>query len=181
MVFPSAHPDFPNMPKGAKVILQERGLWKAGLNLRCGKGGCDDSRTDCCAKRILDLQPDFRDQKSLVQETIEAAGHICVFLPKYHCEINFIEYFWGAVKHYLRENCDYTFATLKLNMPKALASIRVELIRKWEQRAWRFIDAYAEGLDARAAQLKVKAYSSRRYKSHRRIPETLAREMDVHA
>jgi len=108
----------------------------------------------------LDLQPDFQDQKSLVQETIEAAGHICVFLPKYYCKINFIEYFWGAIKHYLQENCDYTFATLKLNMPKALASICVELIRKWGQWAWRFIDAYAEGLDACAAQLKVKAYSS---------------------
>ena len=64
-------------------------------------------------------------------------------------------------------------------MPKALASVPVELIRKWEHRAWRFIDTYAEGLDARSAQLKVKAYSSRRYKSHRRIPETLAREMDA--
>ncbi len=45
-------------------------------------------------------------------------------------------------------------------MPKVLASIHVELIRKWEQWAWRFIDAYAEGLDAHTAQLKVKVYSS---------------------
>ena len=32
--------------------------------------------------------------KSLVQEVIEAAGHICIFLPKFHCELNFIEFFW---------------------------------------------------------------------------------------
>lgn len=64
-------------------------------------------------------------------------------------------------------------------MPKALRSVPVELIRKWEHRAWRFIDAYAEGLGAREAQSQVKAFSSRTYKSHRRIPEHVARAMDV--
>ena len=106
-------------------------------------------------------------------------GHICIFLPKFHCEINFIEYFWGSVKHWLREHCDYTFDTLRENMPKALNSVPVELIRKWEHRAWRFIEAYADGLGARDAQKRVKEFSSRSYKSHRRIPETLARAMDV--
>jgi hypothetical protein len=39
------------------------------------------------------LQPDFQQQKSLVQEVIEAAGHLCILLPKFHCELNFIEFF----------------------------------------------------------------------------------------
>ena len=56
---------------------------------------------------------DFGAQKSLLQEIIEAAGHLCIFLPKFHCKLNFIEFFWGVVKCYLCENCDYTFATLK--------------------------------------------------------------------
>ncbi|EJF60930.1 hypothetical protein DICSQDRAFT_62035, partial [Dichomitus squalens LYAD-421 SS1] len=107
------------------------------------------------------------------------AGRICIFLPKFHCENNFIEYFWGAVKHCLREHCDYTFDTLRENMPKALRSVSVELIRKWEHRAWRFIDAYTEGLGAREAQKKVEEFSSRRYKSHRRVPEQLAQAMDI--
>ncbi len=106
-------------------------------------------------------------------------GHICIFLPKFHCEINFIEYFWGAVKRWLREHCDYTFDTLRANMPKALKSISVELIRKWEHRAWRFIDAYSEGLGAKDAQAKVRAFSSCKYTSHRRIPERLARALDA--
>jgi hypothetical protein len=29
----------------------------------------------------------------LVQEVIEAAGHLCLFLPKFHCELNYIEFF----------------------------------------------------------------------------------------
>ncbi|CAK5275047.1 unnamed protein product [Mycena citricolor] len=56
----------------------------------------------------------------MVQEVVEDAGHLCLLLPKFHCELNFIEYFWGAVKKYLRNNCDYTFNTLKTNMPLRL-------------------------------------------------------------
>ncbi|KAJ3831252.1 hypothetical protein F5878DRAFT_549780 [Lentinula raphanica] len=84
----------------------------------------------------------------------------------------------SAVKKYLREHCDYTFNTLRENMPIALQSVSVELIRKWEHRAWRFIDAYTEGLDAQTASAKVKEFSSCRYTSHRRIPEDVAHEMD---
>lgn len=81
---------------------------------------------------FISLQPDFQEQKSLVQETIEAAGHLCIFLPKFHCELNFIEFFWGAVKKYLREHCNYTYDGLRANIPKALASVQLSTIRKWE-------------------------------------------------
>jgi hypothetical protein len=110
MIFPPDHPVFPNQAKGMKAVLEERGLWIEGILMQCQK--CEIKATRCCARRILDLQPDFAAQRSLVQEVIEAAGHLCIFLPKFHCELNFIEFFWGAVKKYLRDNCDYTFPTL---------------------------------------------------------------------
>ena len=78
----------------------------------------------------------------MVQEVIEDAGHLCIFLPKYHCELNFIEFFWGAVKRYLREHCDYSFNTLKVNMPLALSSVSVQTIRRWEHRMKRWMQAY---------------------------------------
>ena len=52
------------------------------------------------AVRILELQPDFVNQKSLIEETIESHGHKVIFYPKFHCELNFIELFWGAAKQY---------------------------------------------------------------------------------
>ena len=125
------------------------------------------------------MQPDFQEQRSLVQEVIEAAGHLCIFLPKFHCELNFIEYFWGAVKKYLRDHCDYTFPTLRENLPKALESVAVETIRKWEHRMWRWLDAYDGGMGAREAQLHVQKFSSRKYKSHRRVPEGLGAQLDI--
>lgn len=177
MVFGSDHPQFPNQPKGMKQVLVERGLWKQGLIMSC-KDKCTGESEDCCAERILSSQPDFEEQKSLVQEVIEDAGHLCIFLPKFHCELNFIEFFWGAVKRYLREHCDYTFDTLKQNMPLALRSIPVQTIRRWEHRMIRWMDAYRGGLGAKEAQFRVREFSSRRYKSHRRVPEAVARAME---
>ena len=46
--------------------------------------------SDCCAKRtFFKLQPDFQEQKSPVHEVIKTAGNLCIFLPKFHCELKF--------------------------------------------------------------------------------------------
>jgi hypothetical protein len=80
-------------------------------------------------------------------------------------------FFGGAVKRYLHENCDYTFEMLKTNLPKAMASVHLSTIQLWEHWMHRWIDAYQSGLEMKKAQLQVKEFSSRRYKSHRRVPE----------
>jgi hypothetical protein len=177
MNFPANHAEYPNEPKGIKAVLTERGLYQQYLRGKC-QNKCKVDATDCCNKHILELQPDFRNQKSLIQEVIEAAGHLCLFLPKFHRELNFIEYFWGMVKKYLRDNCDYTFDTLKENMPKALASVPLHTIRRWEHRMYRWMEAYRSGLGTKDAQLQVWMFSSTKYKSHRHIPDTVASTFD---
>jgi hypothetical protein len=142
--------------------------------MECKEPKCLPDAKTCCASRILSLQPDFQAQKSLIQEVIKAAGHLCIFLPKFHCELNFIEFFWGAVKSYLCNNCDYTFSTLKENLPKALASVELKTIRLWEHPMIRWMEAYRSGMDAKSAQIQVKEFSSCVYTSHRHVPETLA-------
>ncbi|KAL1743994.1 hypothetical protein HDZ31DRAFT_39713 [Schizophyllum fasciatum] len=83
-----------------------------------------------------------------------------------------------GIKKYLRENCDYTFDTLKANLPTAMASVSLNTIRRWEHRMVRWIDAYRGGLGAKDAQKKVKEFSSKKYKSHRRPSERVARLLD---
>ena len=83
-------------------ILQEHGLWpEAGLPAECPGFKClpDRTQNNCCCCSILFNQPDFVSQKSQLQELIESHGHLCDFYPKYHCELNFIEQYWGAAKH----------------------------------------------------------------------------------
>ncbi|KAF8523101.1 hypothetical protein BU17DRAFT_75038 [Hysterangium stoloniferum] len=77
------------------------------------------------------------------------------------------------LKKYLRDNCDYTFDTLKENLPKALAlaSVDVRTIRKWEHHT-------ISGKGTKEAQLHVKQFTSCKYTSHRRIPGSIASLMD---
>ncbi|ETV63847.1 hypothetical protein H257_19219 [Aphanomyces astaci] len=49
---------------------------------------------------------DDGEMKSILEETIVAAGHVCLFFPKYHCELNPIESYWGAAKRHARSNED---------------------------------------------------------------------------
>ena len=177
MVFPVDHSEFPDQLKGMRHVLQERGLWINSLLMKC-RDKCPVGSVTCCAKRLLEIQPDFQEQNSLIQEVIDAAGHLCIFLPKFHCKLNFIEYFWGAIKKYLRDHCDYKFATLQENLLKALKSVAVETIRKWEHRMWHWLEAYDDGLAAREAQLHVQKFSSQRYKSHWWVPEGLGVQLD---
>ena len=108
MAFPDDHPNeaLRGKAKGLRIVLTERGLWpESGTYWH---GATAAVRTMLSVAALMSLQPDFHAQKSLIAETIEAEGHKRIFYPKFHCELNYIEYFWGAAKHYCRVNCDYT-------------------------------------------------------------------------
>ncbi len=53
----------------------------------------------CCMTRVLSLQSDFKNEKPLLRKYVEERGHICLFLPKFHCELNPIEMYWGYAKY----------------------------------------------------------------------------------
>src|SRR5256714_327795 len=105
MTFSSNHSKYLNQPKGIKQVLIERELWRNSLHLECelckGKNKQIDSiKANYCARRIMSLQPDFLAQKSELETVIEETKHKCIFYPKFHCELNFIEMYWGAAKRY---------------------------------------------------------------------------------
>jgi len=52
----------------------------------------------CCMHKVLSLQADFRAEIPWLQQIIQDAGHKCYFLPKFHCELNPFEMYWGWVK-----------------------------------------------------------------------------------
>ena len=59
----------------------------------------------------------------LLQEIVERRGHVAIFLPKLHCELNVVEYFCRVLKRYPREYCDYTFDGLRKTVPEALGLV----------------------------------------------------------
>lgn len=178
MIFPDNH-QLEGQPKGLKQVLKERNLWPTkGTRLMCGQcsgkhDDVDSERLDCCARRIISLQPDFCEQRSILEEAIIKANHIFERYPKFHCECNFIERYWGFAKRETRRLCSYNFADLLIQVPKVLISVPVKSIRKFARKSWRYMDAYDKGLEGRTAEWAVS-----KYKSHRRLPENIERIMD---
>jgi len=119
---------------------------------------------------LLASQPDFKAQKRELQEAIEAAGYLVLFYPPSHCELNFIEYFWGAAKQYTRAHCEYSFPSLKRLVPEVIAPIPNQLIWKFSNRVKRIIDAYKTGAIYGSEVYKSIVFT--KYKSHRRVSGT---------
>jgi len=116
----------------------------------------------CCMYRVLSLQEDFANKKPMLQHYIEGRGHVCMFLPKFHCELNPIEMLWGFAKYrkyssyavYLcfllihlllgyRLTSDGKFATAKQLVPECLGMCDTLTIRRFFRKTWRYIDAYS--------------------------------------
>lgn len=69
--------------------------------LEIAEGNAPDPSTNwCCAKHVLTLQQDFLDKKPMLQTYIKDCGHACLFLLKFHCELNAIELYWGFGKYH---------------------------------------------------------------------------------
>jgi hypothetical protein len=76
--------------KGLQDVLVERGFNVSGLREKCAPV-CLVENTGCCMARLLSQQEDFLNQPSMLEAVIKEAGHECIFLPKFHCELNPIE------------------------------------------------------------------------------------------
>jgi len=76
--------------KGLQQTLEERGFNVRGMRAKC-RPVCPFESESCCMARLLSKQDDFRFQDSLLEHKVKAKGHICMFLPKFHCELNPIE------------------------------------------------------------------------------------------
>jgi len=114
--------------------------------------------TKCCMRKALQSQADFRAEKPLLQTVIEEAGHKCYFLPKFHCELNLIEMYWGWCKSVsfsilcdilpvepspgFRAVSDSSFSKAKELVPDILDSCPTGTIWAFFRKTWRYMDAY---------------------------------------
>ena len=152
--------------KGVRTILSERGLWNSTLKLPT-------------ARELLSAQPDFCSQGSWLEETLKAEpGFFLDFYPKFHCEFNFIELYWGASKAYIRRHCDYTWAGLQRSLPAALDSVRTESIRRYARKCYRFMDAYrlSEEGSRKLTPAQVQ-FAVKKFKNHRSIPLSIFKDL----
>ncbi|THV01839.1 hypothetical protein K435DRAFT_654565 [Dendrothele bispora CBS 962.96] len=168
--FPVGHPKA-GLFKGMAEILKERGYgdWSK-VRYECKGFHCDPAlKGDCCCRQKLFNEPDFTNGKSYLELACEKAGFQVLFLPKFHCELNFIEQCWGRAKwHYRLLPESSKEEDLERNMIQSLEMIEIEEIRRFARRSRRFMDGYHKGLDGKAA-----AWASKKYRGHRVLPDTI--------
>lgn len=75
---------------GLKQVLDECGFNTTKLKAKCAPV-CPFESQNCCMAQLLSQQEDFTDQLSMLETLIKDAGHECIFLPMFHCELNPIE------------------------------------------------------------------------------------------
>ena len=118
--------------KGMTKILQECGLTEeAKLKAECKSFKCLEGATCCCQHHVLYNQPDFAEQGSGLEILGQDFGFEVIFLPKFHCELNFIEQCWGHAKRvYSRYPVSSKEEDLKKNLLTALESVPLSVMRK---------------------------------------------------
>lgn len=132
-------------PKGMRTVLEERGVNTKGMI-------AEKLREELM---ILDFP--------ILEEVIAARNHICLFIPRFHCELNPIERSWCHSKKYTREHCTGTFRFRKV-VPEGLSTCSKDMIRKFFATCIDYEDAYRQGDTCFTVDTTVK-----KYKSHRKI------------
>ena len=109
-------------PKGMKQVLAERYDNTNGRALRA-----DGTPAIDCANLTADLlavelnkYSDFKSTVSRIEMLCTAHGHTCLFLPKFHPEMNPIELCWRDSKEALRKICNASSKEFKRKWAVAL-------------------------------------------------------------
>ncbi|CAN0111035.1 unnamed protein product, partial [Ectocarpus sp. 6 AP-2014] len=104
----------------------------------------------------------FKAQLNKVEQIFKEVGHVCIFLPKYHPELNAIERYWGYVKHVLRLHCEYSLTHMLKILPGALSGVPLEHIRAWSRLVWLYVEAYDDGVVDYLKDRELKEWNTHR-------------------
>ena len=135
--------DSSGTPKGMKMVLEERGVDTTGMRAKE-------------MREKLKTYSDFGEQKTILEEYIEGRGHVCVFYPKFHCELSPIELVWCHSKKHTRAYADGTITRLRKIVPEGLDSVSTDLIKKFFRLCRVYEKAYREGGTGREVEKMVK-------------------------
>ena len=70
--------------------------------------------------------------------------HEVMYYPKFHCELNHIEYFWCDKKSWTRRHCKYTLDGLREDVPNALKHVKGSTILEHYKSCLKKIDLSRE-------------------------------------
>ncbi|KAF9501342.1 hypothetical protein BDN71DRAFT_1380070 [Pleurotus eryngii] len=178
LYFPDGH-IHAGLFKGMATILDEcrfsRFVGKNSKLAQCPKFQCKGNLAapfDCCCQHMLYNQPDFVDINSLLEAACKAHSFEVLFLPKFHCELNFIEQCWGYAKWIYQLNpASSQKDDLEKNAVAALEAVPLKTM--FASHSCHFMDAYSCGLNSCQA-----AWAAKKYCGHRILPESILDDLE---
>jgi len=109
------------LPKGLiQLSLNWEERYRPGMKLE-----------EMCAELASHL--DFREEKTKLEHFLNKLGHVCIFLPKFHCELNPIKRCWAQAKRYPHAHTNYTIQKLRTKCSGSISfdSVTVENITNY--------------------------------------------------
>ena len=141
--------------KGLRSVLSER-----GVNV--------GTKTKKELVEILEKYDDFSKDDFWLDRIFAArpVGHVCIFAPKCHPELQGpIEMCWARVKYYCARHSNHTLLGLQNAIPGAFSAdnISLDLVQKWFRKGRDYMTVYKQGATGQSADKAQKTV-----KSHRR-------------
>jgi hypothetical protein len=132
LYFPDGH-EKAGWFKGMAQILVERGYADASqLRAECKDFKCPEGQVNCCCRRLMYSQADFASVESLLESSCRARGIDVIYLPKFHCELNFIEQCWGYAKRiYRMMDPSSSESVLERNVINSLDAVPLSSMRRY--------------------------------------------------
>ncbi|KAF9508926.1 hypothetical protein BS47DRAFT_1373594 [Hydnum rufescens UP504] len=175
LYFLDDHPMHPGKFKGMAQILKERGhLNVNSLRVQCLNFSCwSIANNSCCCRNILFCSDDFINILCLLITHCQARGFNVLFLPKFHCKLNFIEQVWGYAKWEYREAPPSSrIEDVEKNSKAALDMVSILSMQWFSNQSPQYMDGYQRGLDGQEA-----AWATRKYHRHCQMPADATWEM----
>ena len=100
----------------------------------------------------------------MVTQEIHKRGHKCMFLPKFHCDLNWAENHWGRSKPFVRGICDGSWMAMcqGIWLSFGQGNIPHDLCQRFARKIREIIRMYEAGIDGPFA-----TYCQRLFNQHR--------------
>jgi transposase len=126
-----------------------------------------------CPHCVLRKQPDFAFKQNAMEELYSMFNNThgtdfqCIFLPKFHPELNPIERVWSAMKSHVHKRLDFkgpSMRELENLMRQGLSSeyLPISRIRKYFGTSWNYMEEYRQGSTLLQADEHIKQRRSHR-------------------
>ena len=169
------NPDKMNISDGGKQPFMRDTVWNGcvqKMTLDDGRQkGMEERGVDTTGMRAAEMREELRDFEDfscdgvpIVEEMVTERGHMCLFIPRFHCELNPIERCWCHAKRYTRAHANGSIIRLRKIVPEGLATVSADLISRFFITCKDYEEAYREGHTCNTVDERVKCY-----KSHRRV------------